>query len=79
MEINANPEKSDRPVDSHEEWARFIELWLRKMYIWSCRLRRGDSHAQKRGRTTHSMPRGDGGVGCPPRAAHRPPARHLCR
>ena len=35
MEINANPEKSDRPVDSHEEWARFIELWLRKMYIWT--------------------------------------------
>ena len=22
MEINANPEKSDRPVDSHEEWAQ---------------------------------------------------------
>ena len=25
MEINANPEKSDRPVDSHKEWAQTIQ------------------------------------------------------
>ena len=25
MEMNANPEKSDRPVDSHKEWAQTIQ------------------------------------------------------
>ena len=47
MEINTNPGKSGRPVDSHEEWAGSIEKWLRNMYIWTCRLRRGLSEAQE--------------------------------
>ena len=33
MEINHNLEKSGRPVDSHEEWARFIEWWSLKRHI----------------------------------------------
>ena len=50
MEINANPEKSDRPVDSHEEWAGYpalIKLWSLKMYIRTYRLRLGLSEAQE--------------------------------
>ena len=53
--------------------------WYTVMYISTCRLPRRLSHAQRRGRTTQWTPRGDGGGRCPPRAAHRPPARHLCR
>ena len=47
MEMNANPEKSGRPVDSHEEWAGSIKLWSRKIYIWTYRLRRCLSEAQE--------------------------------
>ena len=79
MEINANPEKSDRPVDSHEEWAGSIEKWSLEIHIGLCWLRRGLPHSQRRGRTTHWVYRGDGGGRCPPRARTRRLARHLCR
>ena len=39
------------------------QIWLRELHIWTYRLRRGLSHAQKRGRTTHETPRDDGGGG----------------
>ena len=37
------------------------QIWLRDIHIWTCRPRRRLSEAQKRGRTTHETPRGDGG------------------
>ena len=55
------------------------KIWLLEIHIGSCWLRRGLPHAQKRGRTTHWVYRGDGGGRCPPRARTRRLARHLCR
>ena len=54
-------------------------IWLVEMYIWTCWLPRRLSDAQRRGRTTHWVYRGDGGGRCPPRARTRRLARHLCR
>ena len=53
--------------------------WSLEMYISPCWPRPRLPDSQERGRTTHGVYRGDGGGRCPPRAAHRPPARHLCR
>ena len=54
-------------------------IWIVEMYISTCWLPRGLSDAQRRGRTTHWVCRGDGGGRCPPRARTRRLARHLCR
>ena len=54
-------------------------IWLVEMYISTCWLPRRLSDAQRRGRTTHWVCRGDGGGRCPPRARTRRLARHLCR
>ena len=40
------------------------QWWSLNMHIRTCRLRRGLSHAQKRGRTAHWVYRGDGGGRC---------------
>ena len=78
---NANPEKSGRLRlwTVTRKWPNPSKIWLVEMYIWTYRLPRRLSDAQRRGRTTHWVYRGDGGGRCPPRARTRRLARHLCR
>ena len=50
MEMNANPEKSDRPVDSHKEWAQTIREMVSRdvhldLQVASPPLRRSETRA----------------------------------